>query len=118
MDRFINFTFRFRWYIIILIPLVTLLFAFQLKNLEFEGSYRIWFDEESKILKDYDDFRGIFGNDDAVMILFRDENKIFNKKALKVIENITNKLWETKDIARVDSLTNYQYIHTDKRVSR
>ena len=113
MNAFVNFVVRFRWIIAIVIPLITVLFATQLKHLEFEGSYRIWFGEESPILKEYDEFRAVFGNDDAVLIMFKDENGILNPKALHVIDRITQKLWETKYIARVDSLTNYQYIHAD-----
>ncbi len=113
MDKFVDFIIRFRWYIAIIIPMITVMFATQLKHLEFEGSYRIWFGEESSILKEYDEFRAVFGNDDAVMIMFKDNNGVFNPKALHVIDRITQKLWETKYIARVDSLTNYQYIHAD-----
>ncbi len=113
MNTFVNFIIRARWGIAILIPIITLMFATQLKHLEFEGSYRIWFGESSPILKEYDAFRSVFGNDDAVMIMFKDDNGIFNPKALHVIDRITNKLWETPYIARVDSLTNYQYIHAD-----
>ncbi len=113
MNKFVENIIKFRWVIAILIPLLTFGFASQLKNLEFEGSYRIWFGEDSKILKDYDNFRSVFGNDDAVTILFHDENGVMNPKALHVIDNITQKLWTTKYIARADSLTNYQYVHAD-----
>ena len=113
MNKFVENIIKFRWVIAILIPLMTFTIASQLKHLEFEGSYRIWFGEDSKILKDYDNFRRVFGNDDAVTIIFRDENGVMNPKALHVIDNITQKLWTTKYIARADSLTNYQYVHSD-----
>lgn len=113
MKAFIDKVIQFRWAIAILIPLITIAFASQLKHLEFEGSYRIWFGETSPILKKYDNFRAVFGNDDAVTIMFRDEEGVMNPKALHVIDNITQKLWATKNIARVDSLTNYQYVHVD-----
>ena len=113
MNKFVDFIIRFRWFFAITIPLVTILMASQLKHLEFEGSYRIWFDKDSQILKDYDNFRAVFGNDDAVTIIFSDENGVMNPKALHVIDNITQKLWTTKYIARADSLTNYQYVHAD-----
>ena len=76
-----------------------------------DGSYRIWFAEDSKILTDYDNFRSTFGNDDALVITFQDKNGIFTKKALQSIDNITQALWKMKYIARVDSITNYQYVH-------
>lgn len=113
MERFVDRVIRFRWYIAVLIPLVTVLAVTQLKNLGFEGGYRIWFGEDSQILKDYDNFRAVFGNDDAVTIAFKDENGIFTGKALGTIGRITEKLWAMPYIARVDSLTNYQYVHSD-----
>jgi len=114
MKNFVNKIIKFRWFIVIIIPLFTLMMASNLKNLEFEGSYRIWFAEGSGILKKYDDFRAIFGNDDAVVIAFESKDGIFTKEALTSIQNITAKLWETEYIARVDSITNYQYVHADE----
>ena len=111
MKKFVDLLIRFRWYIAILIPLLTFAFAYQLKNIAFEGSYRIWFDKDSKILQDYDKFRQVFGNDDAVTISFRKEEGVFNVNTLSMIDRITQALWKTKHIARVDSLTNYQYVH-------
>lgn len=111
MKKFINFTIHFKWAIALLIPLITIILGYQFKNIEFDGSYRIWFGENSKTLKQYDSFRAVFGNDDSIIIIFSDENGVMNKKALGVIDRLTEKLWQTKFIARVDSLTNYQYVH-------
>ncbi len=113
MKKYIDFLDRFKWIISIGLPLLVLAFAFNLKYLQMDGSYRIWFGEDSKILKDYDNFRKTFGNDDAIMITFKDENGIFNKKALQTIKNITDALWQMKYVARVDSITNYQYIYSN-----
>ena len=114
MENFVNKVIKFRWIIAIIIPLFTIMMASGLKNLEFEGSYRIWFGEDSKILNQYDDFRAVFGNDDAITISFTSKDGIFTKEALHSIENITEKLWQTQYIARVNSITNYQYVHADK----
>jgi len=114
MQNLVTKIIRFRWLIVVLIPLLTIIMATQLKHLEFEGSYRIWFGESSTILQDYDKFRSIFGNDDAVSIIFKDENGVMNPKALHVIDRITQKLWQTHYISRVDSITNYQYVHADE----
>lgn len=114
MKTFIDLVIKFRWYIVLLIPIISLSMALQLKNLAFEGSYRIWFAEDSSIIKNYDNFRSIFGNDESLTISFKNEKGIFNKESLAVIQRITQKLWETQHIARVDSLTNFQYIHKSK----
>jgi len=114
MKKFINFIINFRWFFAILIPLITIILATQLKNIQFDGSYRIWFGEESKAIEKYDNFRTTFGSDVSMIIIFHDENGILNKKALATIDRLTNKLWETKYVARVDSLTNYQYVYASK----
>jgi len=113
LKNYIKFLQKFRWFIAIGIPLIVLALASNLKHVEIDGSYRIWFGEDSKILTDYDNFRKTFGNDDGVVIVFKDENGIFNKKALSSIDRITEALWKTKYIARVDSLTSYQYVHSN-----
>ncbi|WP_457748198.1 efflux RND transporter permease subunit [Sulfurimonas sp.] len=114
LNKFVDSIIKFRWAIVILIPLITFAMATSLKHLEFEGSYRIWFGEDSKVLKEYDRFREIFGNDDSVIIAFSSNDGIFTKEALTSIDRITQKLWQTHYIARVDSLTNYQYVHSDE----
>ncbi len=111
MKKYIAFLYRFRWFIAIGVPLLVFALASNLKHLEMDGSYRIWFGENSKTLQDYDSFRRTFGNDDAVIIAFKDKSGIFNKKALQSIDNITQALWKMKYVARVDSITNYQYVH-------
>ncbi len=111
MKKFVDLLIKFRWYIVTVIPLITIVLSYQLKYAQFDGSYRIWFGKDSKTLQQYDTFKNTFGNDDSIIIVFRDNNGIFNKKALHVIERLTQKLWQTKYIARVDSLTNYQYVH-------
>ena len=113
MKRYIEFLQKFRWFIAIGIPLIVFALAYNLKYLQMDGSYRIWFAEDSKTLTDYDNFRRTFGNDDALVITFQDKNGIFTKKALQSVDNITQALWKMKYIARVDSITNYQYVHSN-----
>jgi uncharacterized protein len=105
---------KFRWLIALLVPIITfVIIGIGGKNLGFEGNVRIWFGEQSPIIKKYDWFKENFGNDERLIITFKDENGIFNKKALASIERITEHLWQTENIARADSLSNYQYVHAD-----
>ncbi len=113
MQKYVGFLERFKWAIAIVVPILVLALATNLKNLAFEGDYRIWFDDDAKILKEYDAFRKVFGNDIAITVAFKDENGIFNQKAIQSIDTITRKMWEMNHIARVDSLTNFQYVHAN-----
>ncbi|NOR56301.1 MAG: MMPL family transporter, partial [Sulfurovum sp.] len=113
MQQYVHFLQRFKWLIAFAVPFLVLLLALNLKHLQIDGSYRIWFEEDSKILKEYDQFRSDFSNDDGLTIIFKDENGIFNKKALASVHRITEALWEMNHVDRVDSITNYQYIHAE-----
>jgi len=113
MQVYINFLYKFKWAIVMIVPLIVLLLASSLKNLEIDGSYRIWFEKDSQTLVDYDNFRNEFSNDDGIVIVFKDENGIFNTKALGSIQRITEALWEMPHIDRVDSITNYQHVHSE-----
>jgi predicted RND superfamily exporter protein len=115
IERFTDRVIKLRWFIVIAVPVIVLaMVAMGSKNFGFEGSYRIWFGEESEYLINYDNFKATFGTDDIVLITFKDEGGIFNQKALGTIERITEKLWQTKYVARVDSITNYQYVHASR----
>lgn len=115
IEKYTDRVIKLRWFIVIAVPImVSAMVALGSKNFGFEGSYRIWFGEESQYLINYDNFKATFGTDDIVLITFKDEGGIFNKKALGTIERITEKLWQTKYVARVDSITNYQYVHASK----
>jgi len=113
MKQYISFLQKFKWLIAIAVPLTVFLLALNLKHLEIDGSYRIWFEKDSKSLTDYDNFRADFSNDIGVSVIFKDENGIFNKKALGTIQRITDAFWDMNHVDRVDSITNYQYIHSD-----
>jgi len=113
MDRYIDFLDLHKRKIIVLITLIVALLSISLKDMAYEGSYRIWFDKDSKILKDYDKFRDTFSGDDTFAVSFRDENGIFNKKAINTILSLTQKFKKIDGVRRVDSLTNYQYISSE-----
>ena len=110
MNNYINFLDNFKYKLIILITVMVALLSISLKNLDYEGSYKVWFDQDSKIIKDYENFRSTFSGDDRFAIAFEDENGIFTEKAINVILDLTKKLHKIKGVQKVDSLTNYQYI--------
>ena len=113
MTGYIRLLYRLRWLVALGVPLVVLFLSSYLKHLEIDGSYRIWFEKDAPVLKTYDNFRNAFSNDDGVTIIFRDPNGIFNQKALGTVMRITEALWDMDRVDRVDSITNYQYVHAD-----
>ena len=63
IQKFVDKVIKYRWTIAILMPLITVMLGLQLKHVQFDGSYRIWFAEDSKALQEYDHFKNVFGND-------------------------------------------------------
>ena len=110
MKNYIEFLNKYKGKIFIGITFVVLICSFWLKDIAFEGSYRIWFAADSKIMKSYDDFRDNFSTDDTFVVAFRDENGIFNTKAITTILKLTDEIAQIDGVRKVDSLTNYQYI--------
>jgi len=113
MRKYINFLDRHKVKLIVLTTLLVALFSISLKDLAYEGNYRIWFDKESNIIKDYDNFRSTFSGDDTFVVAFEDEKGIFNPKAIDTILQLTDEFQKFDGVQKVNSLTNYQYISSE-----
>ena len=113
MRKYVNFIDKSKYLVIIGITVIVALFSLSLKNLAFEGSYRIWFDKDSKIIEDYESFRNRFSGDDTFIVAFKDEHGIFTKKAVKTVLRLTDAFKNIAGVRKVDSLSNYQYISSE-----
>jgi predicted RND superfamily exporter protein len=111
MKYYLAFIKQSRYILVGLAVVLLAISTISISKLTFDGSYRIWFGNDSTLLKHYDGFCAEFGNDDSILIVFEDPNGIFNPKALSSIQSISSKLEKIPSIARVDSLLNYQYIY-------
>lgn len=113
--RFANNIIKYRWWIVTLLPLlIIVLFALNIKKAGMETDFKIWFDKDSQIMQNFEHFKETFGSDDRLLLAIKSEDGIFKKEVLKNIQKMTDALWETKFVARVDSITNFQYVHVSK----
>lgn len=113
MNKYIDFVDSFKYRILVFTTLIVAFLCIALKDLAFEGSYRIWFNKDSYIMKSYDNFRSTFSGDDTFVVSFKDEEGIFNKKAINTILTLTDEFKKIDGVQKVDSLTNYQYIYSE-----
>jgi len=113
MKNYIDFLDKNKYRLIIFITLFTALLSLSLKDLAYEGNYRIWFDKDSKIISEYDDFRDTFSGDDSFVVAFKEEQGIFSTKAINTILDLTEILKKIKGVQKVNSLSNYQYISSE-----
>lgn len=114
MDKYIKFLDKQKYKIILLTTLIVALLSISLKDIAYEGSYKIWFDKESKILKDYERFRSTFSGDDSFIVALRAKDGIFTEQAISVLLKLTSEFKKIEGVAKVDSLTNYQYISAEE----
>ncbi len=104
MERYVLFLERYKGWIVAAVTLAILLFGTVLKDMAYEGGYRIWFAEGSGALADYDDYKARFGSDDVIVIAFREPAGIFGDKAMGSVSRLNAALREAPYIERVVSL--------------
>ncbi|MEA3498093.1 MAG: MMPL family transporter [Campylobacterota bacterium] len=112
MNNYINFLDKQKYKIILLTTLLVATLSISLKDIAFEGSYRIWFDKDSSIIKNYDKFRKDFSGDDTFIVAFQDSSTdgVFNKKAVDTIINLTDEFESIDGVDDVSSLSNYSFM--------
>lgn len=76
-------------------------------------TYKAWYNDNDPQVQKFQDFEKIFGNDDNILIALSHPKGLIDKKSLSLIQDLTETLWRTKDVVRVDSITNFQSIHSE-----
>jgi predicted RND superfamily exporter protein len=99
--------------LLIFFTIITL-FATGLSKIKGKFSARIWFDEDHPNIVKLNNFENMFGSDEAVGIGVYRKEGIFNKQTLKVVEEITEELWNVSDVIRVESLTNFNDVSSEE----
>jgi uncharacterized protein len=86
-----------------------LLLAPHILKLEANYGVRIWFRTNDPLIKDLDALEQKFGSDEKVTIAVHSLTGIFTPKNVKVIQQLTEKVWLLPEVVRVDSLSNFNY---------
>jgi len=73
-------------------------------------TYKAWYSDNDPQVQIFQDFEKVFGNDDNIIVGIKHKDGILTKKSLTLIQELTDTIWKTKEVVRVDSLTNYQFI--------
>ncbi len=81
-----------------------------MKQLKLTTDYRVFFSEENPQLTAFDKMQNTYTkNDNILIVLAPKDRKIFTRKTLAAVEDITNQSWQVPFSIRVDSITNYQH---------
>ncbi|MEE9422359.1 MAG: MMPL family transporter [Gammaproteobacteria bacterium] len=81
-----------------------------MKQLKLTTDYRVFFSEENPQLTAFDKMQNTYTkNDNILIVLAPKDRKIFTRKTLQAVEEITDQSWQVPFSIRVDSISNYQH---------
>jgi predicted RND superfamily exporter protein len=110
VESLIKWPVRYIIFSIILIILIGL----GVGKLETNFTYRVWFEDDDPKLKVFDTFEKRFGSDELSVITIHSPSGVFDKETINLISELTEDIWKTAEVIRVDSLTNFNWVHAEE----
>ena len=110
---FVNFIERRRLLSILLGLLILLLSLPGFLFLTVDFSYKGFFYDNDPMIKDFNSFEKQFGNDDSIVMAIHSPSGVFDKESLQLVQKLTEKAWLLPEVIRVDSLSNYNWVHAE-----
>jgi len=93
-----------------------LLFSFLpfILRIELDFSAQAWLSTDDPHIERLSLFERTFGNDERLILLLElKEGEIFDAEMVKLLSELTEKLWTVPEILRVESLTNFHWSYAD-----
>jgi len=110
--RLSEFVLAWRWPVILISLLATILIATGAQQLTFASNYRVFFSAANPELTAFEAFQGTYTkNDNFLIVLEPADGDVFTGKTLAVVEKLTEDAWSIPYTSRVDSITNFQHTH-------
>lgn len=101
---------KLRWLVAFLATFGALSMAFGGQYIKFSNDYRYFFTDENPNLRAFEQLERTYTSPDTILwVLKPHEGKATEPEILAVIQEITERAWQTPYSIRVDSLTNYQH---------
>ncbi len=105
---------RWRWPIIIITVVATVLAARGGAFLTFSTNYRVFFSEDNPQLATFEALQDIYTkNDNILFVVAPEDGQVFTGKTLDALEHLTRQSWKLPYAMRVDSVTNFQHTRAD-----
>ncbi|WP_089946207.1 efflux RND transporter permease subunit [Candidatus Entotheonella palauensis] len=105
---------RWRWPILILTIVATVLAARGGGFLTFSTNYRAFFSKANPQLATFEALQDIYTkNDNILFVLAPEDGQVFTGTTLNAVEHLTREAWKLPYAMRVDSVTNFQHTRAD-----
>jgi uncharacterized protein len=109
---FVGFIARRPWVAIALGLALVVGLAAGMKHLRADFTHKGFFWADDPKLLALDAFERRFGNDDAVLIAVQSPSGIFDLESAALIQEITAKMWQVPEVIRVESIANFNWVHS------
>lgn len=101
----------FRYYILLLIIIgIALGFKSIQKAIIVDNSLEVWFLENDPSVKDYNEFKEKFGNDEIIMLMLKDKQSMLNKEQCLKLKNISDGIQAISEVKAVFSAADQEVI--------
>ena len=114
VERYARWVIRYRWIIIILSLIATVIAANGAKYLTFNTDYRYFFSEDNPELNAFEELQNTYTKSDNVLfVIAPKDGNVFTPETLAIVEELTLESWQMPFSLRVDSITNFQHTWSD-----
>ncbi len=90
---------------------ILLVLAPGVKGLVPNFTHTAFFTDDDPMVLQFNDFEKQFSNDDNLLIAVKSPSGIFDEDSALLLQEITKEMWLVPDIIRVDSLSNFNWVH-------
>ncbi len=112
---YIDFSFKWRWLILIGTLGLGALAASGARFIEFKNDYQYFFREDNPQLRAFEDLQDIYSkSDNTLIVVAPDSGEVFQADTLSAVGEITERAWQLPFATRVDSITNFQYSYAEE----
>jgi predicted RND superfamily exporter protein len=112
-NRWSKFIVNKPFYALGLFFITLLIFLPGILSIQSKWSPRIWFDKDHPEIHKLNRFEQQFGSDTFISLGFHHPQGVFRNDVLKKIQMVTEKMWQVKDVIRVESISNYNMIRAE-----
>lgn len=110
-----NWVISYRWRIIAAAILFVGFFGYGAQYLQINNDMRAFFGKQNPQLLKFENIENIFSKNENVLIAIAPKDgKVFTRKTLAAIEELTALCWGIPYSSRVDSITNFQHIEASE----
>lgn len=115
IEDFAKFLIRWRWPVIVLSVVITMLIGMGARKIQFRNDYRVFFSKENPELTEYEKFQKVYTREDNIIfVLTHDADEVFTPAYLEAVQWLTEEAWKLPYATRVDSVSNYQHSEAEE----